>query len=256
MTRCRCGVCEMEFKTKKEKKEHKRKYPNQSCKELKGGKTEMEEEVKIVQEEEKEILKEIPKIKVPKEQAKEEWKKYCNVLKNRKEKYLQVMKDAYYQMKEGNELIDLYKIMKDVGLTENNLPKLAIARADFKECLFEKQDEGAGAFGCIGKYNQMDWSSRIQLPQNTFNIHWERSENNTWQIKDKSVKTRTPIIPIELLPDGDLSNYYILWETNNWIPIPETKDPILLKRISENLFAILGSWEVTELEQSVIRGRK
>jgi hypothetical protein len=205
---------------------------------------------------EKDLLETLPKIKIPKEQAKEEWKKYCEVLKNRKERFLEVMKKSYYHMKEGNELIDIYKIMEDVGLNENGYPKLAIVRADSKECVFERTDEGSGNFGYIGKWNQIEINSAIRLPQNIFKIHWERMENSTWQIKNKIVRTKVPIIPLELLPDGDLSNYYILWEANNWLPIPEKKDPLLLKRISENLFAILGSWEVTELEQSIIRGTR
>ena len=57
------------------------------------------------------------------------------------------------------------------------------------------------------------------------------------------------------MPDGDLSGYYILWEVRDWKDLPETKDPLLLKRITENLFVILGAWELTDLEQSIISGR-
>jgi hypothetical protein len=192
---------------------------------------------------------------MPKEQAKEEWKKYCEVLKKRKEKFLKVMKDAYFQMKEGNELIDIYKVMKQTGLNENNQPKLAIARADLKFVYFIKQDEGAGFFSA----ERTNWGGQkdnVALPQNTFKVHWERIDGQTWNIKSKELKTKVPIIPIEILPEGNLQNYYILWETNEWEELPETKDPLLLKRISENLFAILGSWDLTELEQSIISGGK
>jgi len=259
MTRkCKCATCGMRFNSLTDKKVHKNKYPNGSCIELEGGR-EMEEKEEIVQEEveeKKETLKEIPKIKKPKEQAKEEWKKYCKVLKTRKENFLKIMKDANYQMKEGRELIDVYKIMKQVGLNENNEPRLAIARADIREVIFEKQDEGAGAFGIGLKYGSLEYKDRVSLPQNTFKIHWDREEESRWAIEKKHLKTKVPIVPIELLPDGDLSNYYILWETDEWEELPETKDPILLKRISENLFAILGSWDLTDLEQSIIAGGK
>jgi len=205
----------------------------------------------------KETLKEIPKITMPKEQAKEEWKKYCNVLKKRKEKFLKIMKDAHYQMKEGRELIDIYKIMKETGLNENNEPKLAISRADLKTVYFEKRDTGTGMFGTDTSYGNVEWNKdRIELPQKTFDVHWAREGEDRWNIANKIVKTKVPIVPVEILPEGDLSNYYILWETDEWEEIPETKDPILLKRISENLFAILGVWDLTELEQSIIRGNK
>ena len=85
-----------------------------------------EEIVEESQEEEpKEAIKEVVKIKMPKEQAREEWKKYVDVLKTRKEKYLQTMKQAMYHMKEGRELVDIYKVMKQAGLNENNEPRLA-----------------------------------------------------------------------------------------------------------------------------------
>lgn len=207
--------------------------------------------------EEKETLKEISTMKMPKAQAKEEWKKYCEVLKTRKEKFLKIMKDAHYQMKEGRELLDIYKVMKETGLNENGEPRLAIARADLKEVYFEKRDTGTGAYGTELHWNGVKRDKdQIELPQKTFDIHWKREGNSTWQIDKKVLKTRVPIIPIEILPDGNLKNFYILWESNEWEDVPETKDPILLKRISENLFAILGCWDLTELEQSIIRGTK
>lgn len=207
-----------------------------------------------------EILKELPTITLPKDQAKEEWKKYCKVLKTRKDKFLKTMKDAHYQMSQGNELIDIYKIMNEIGLNENNQPRLAIARADLSELYFEKRDAGAGRFGTLEQWNSVIATSKdvIELPQKTFNIHWERmdpSKPESWSIKNKIIKTKVPIVPIELLPEGSLSNYYILWEAKVWENLPETKDPILLKRVSENLFAILGCWDLTDLEQSILRGR-
>ncbi len=209
-----------------------------------------------------EKIEKIVKHKMPKDQAKEEWKKYCEVLRTRKDKFLKVMKDAMYQMKEGRELIDVYEVMKKFGLNEKNEPEFAIARADIKEVIFEKQDTGSGRYkmgeGSWNRYAK-DINSDVHLPQKIFEIHWERvdgveSNNRRWGIKDKEIKTKVPIIPVELLPKGDLKNYYILWEVVDWEDLPPPKDPILLKRISENLFVVLGCWDVTELERSVMRG--
>jgi hypothetical protein len=195
------------------------------------------------------------KIKMPKEKAKEEWKKYVELLKKRKEKYLETMKKAHYHMKQGKELIDVYKIMKQAGLSDLNEPKLAISRADIKEVFFKKRDSGTGNFEMEQGWNRSGWKTDIELPQNTFSIHWERrTPNSTWEIKNEKIKTKVPIIPAELMPEGDLKEYYILWEPLEWQELPETKDPILLKRISQNLFVILGAWDLTELEQSIIRG--
>ncbi len=208
-----------------------------------------------------EKVEKIERIKMPKEQAKEAWKKYCEVLRKRKDKFLRTMKDAMYQMKEGRELIDVYELISKFGISEKNEPVFAIARADISEVIFEKQDTGSGRYKMGEGWNRYaeDINSDVHLPQKVFDVHWERIDgeepnNRGWGIKDKEIKTKVPIIPVELIPEGDLKNYYILWEVVDWEDLPPPKDPILLKRISENLFAVLGCWDVTELERSVMRG--
>lgn len=209
---------------------------------------------------EKGELEKIHKIVMPKQQAKQEWKKYCDLLKQRQDKFLRIMKDSMYHAKKGRNLIDVYRAMKNAGLNEKSEPKLAICRADIRECIFERRDTGTGSFGIKATYGSIDYKDKIELPQNTFKINWDRERGRdgkeiSWSINKKLLKTKVPIIPIELMPEGKLENYYILWEVKSWEELPEAKkDPFLLKRISENLFAVLGAWEVTELEQAIIGG--
>lgn len=210
---------------------------------------------------------EIEKIQMPKERAKEEWKLYNDLLKKRHDKYLEEMKKCMYQLSKGNELIDIYKVLEKVGLTKNYQPKIAIARADWKKVRFNKKDSGRGFFtkGSSSWYNRKDGD--IDLPPETF-AQWPRVKANrkeqgtdrtievdTWQIANEEIETAVPIIPASLTPDGDLKNYYILWEVFEWKDLPKKDDPLLLKRITENLFVILGAWDVTDLEQSIISGR-
>jgi hypothetical protein len=206
-------------------------------------------------------IQKVDKIVIPAEQAKEEWHKYVDLLKTRTDKHLKIMKEAMYYAKNGKELIDIYEVMKKAGLSSTCEPRLAIARADLHEIYFEKRDEGAGTFGKQARYSetQVEWErTMIELPSRTFEIHWSRplaaDGRERWEIANKIIKTKVPIIPAELMPEGDLENYYVLWEVKEWQQLPQTKDPFLLKRISENLFVILGTWELTELERAVIDG--
>lgn len=211
---------------------------------------------------------ELKKIQMPKEIAKEEWKRYNDLLKKRKDKYLEDMKKAMYQLKEGHELIDLYVVMEKTGLNKEQQPKLAIARADWTSVFFVKKDSGMGFF--TGKDNRswhQDSEGDISLPPNTF-MQWARLTDDItmsdksvrkaerrWDIANERLKTKVPIIPSSLDPEENLEGYYILWEVKEWQNVPPPKDdPILLKRITQNLFVILGAWEVTDLEQSVISG--
>lgn len=210
---------------------------------------------------------EIEKIQMPKDKAKEEWKKYNSLIKKRHEKYLEEMKQCMYQLSQGKSLIDINKVMEKAGVTKNYQPKIAIARADWKEVFFNKKDSGRGFFSGSDKIWYGKTDGDIDLSPETF-VQWLRTKDdinmkdgtvrqadNRWTIQNSQIKTKVPIIPAQLFPDGDLSNYYILWEVKDWEDLPETKDPLLLKRITENLFVILGAWDLTDLEQSIISGR-
>ncbi len=59
---------------------------------------------------------ELEKIKMPKEQAKEEWKSYNAIIKKRHAQYLKDMKKCMYELSKGKELIDIYKVMEKGGL--------------------------------------------------------------------------------------------------------------------------------------------
>lgn len=211
----------------------------------------------------------IEKIQMPKEKAKIEWKAYNDLIKKKHDKYLEDMKKCMYQLSQGKELIDINKVMEKAGVTKNYEPKLAIARADWKQVFFTKKDSGRGFFSMSNK----DWYSKndgdVDLPPETF-VQWLRGKKDInlkdgtvgqmddsaeWTIPQSKIKTKVPIIPVGLMPEGDLSNYYILWEVDKWEELPKKDDPLLLKRITENLFVILSAWEVTELEQSIISGR-
>lgn len=203
---------------------------------------------------------------MPKDMAKEEWKKYNELIKKRKEKYIEDMKKCMFELSKGNELIDIYKVMENAGVNKNCQPKLAISRADWTEVYFIKKDSGRGFFAGSDSSWQVKSEGYIDLQPQTF-MDWARQKepiktNNgvkqadiTWSIANEKIKTKVPIIPVQLMPEGNLSSYYILWEVKNWEDLPETKDPLLLKRITENLFVILGAWDLTDLEQSIISGR-
>lgn len=251
-----CLTCGEVFSSKIAKYKHKKEYPNASCETEENN---MEEKIP----ERKSPIQKVAKILVPKEQAKEEWKKYCELLNKRKNKHyehLKILKKTMYYAKQGKQFIDVYEVMKKAGLNSKNEPRLAIARADLNQVQFEKRDTGTGRFNMDLGWNKRSWKDNVDLPQKTFKIEWERkldSEGNiTWELKEKIITAKVPVIPADLMPEGDLKNYYVLWEVKQWEQLPEPKDPFLLKRISENLFVILGAWDLTPLERSVMAGLK
>lgn len=214
-------------------------------------------------ENETEVMKEISSFECSEEEAEKEYNEYLDAVKTRKEKYLEDLKKVYYNLKRGKKVIDIFSVMKKAGLNENKEPRLAISRAGFNTVLFIKQNSGSGSFGNNLDRYQREWfedkaNCQVILPSNTF-PEWETETPSgfSWaRIKNKIVHTKVPIIPAHLLPNGNLGNYYILWEVKEWKALPPLKDPFLLKRISSNLFAVMAEWELTAIEQAVIAGQK
>lgn len=198
----------------------------------------------------------IEQIEMTKEEAKKEYDVYKDAVKTNKEHYIEIMKKAFYHLKNGRKIIDIYKAMKKAGIDKDGRPRLALSRADFVNCEFKKEDTGRGVF-----FSGSTWRNKnvsLSLPTDTFPA-WEREEvirnNQKWmRIMESELITKVPLVPPLLKPKGSLENLYILWEPKTWELAPPARDPFLLRRLSENIFVVLAMWDVTPLEQSVIRG--
>lgn len=229
-----CGVCSRGFFNTRGLRLHKMRTH--------GGyhTTAVEERLKIVESSGLQL------ITMEKDQAQKEWKEYCTMLKTRKEKYLKDMKDSLYHLKQGRKLLDVRNVFKETGKKqETDEPSMAIARADWKLVTFEKQSNGAGRF-CIDHWN---WTKQnVELPPETWPM-WTKDERGF--LPNNRVETKVPVIPAPFLPDGPLSKYYIMWEVDQWKPVP-SRDPILLKRINKYVFAVLAMWDLTDLEMSIV----
>ena len=182
------------------------------------------------------------------EEAKVEWRQYCKAIRenipNDAEymKYYKSIKNALYYLSKGKHILDLSASMKAAGLNDNGWPKLAITKANRAKVFF-RWDYSVAHFD-NGRWKDND---KISFPIST----WERQPNG----RTRQVSTIVPKVPVQFLPKGGLHNYYILWEVDKWTLEPP-HDPMLLKKIkdSDNLFAVMAVWELTELERAVLRG--
>lgn len=200
-------------------------------------------------------------IEMAQEEAKEEYLKYREAIKDRKEQQYEEIKKVYLALSKGHKVIDIFDAFKRTGVNKDGEPKLAICRADSKSTQFRKQEFGSGTFS---KDNDSEWlKESVVLPSGTFDDWTRRTDTqgnpstNSWDIIRQKIQTGVPIIPAHLLPNGQLENYYILWEVKDWQEtIPPKRDPFLLKRISTNLFSVLAEWDVTDIERAVLRGHQ
>jgi len=202
---------------------------------------------------------------IPKKKAQEEFQALKVLLKEgRRTKVDQIYSDyqkLYGHLRHGKKVIDIYESFNKVGLNEDGDPKLAIVRADSKIVVCRERQDGSVKYfhdnGGKRSIQRILWSyygnkDDVKLPAETF--VWKK-ENGYTRCKD--VQTIVPMIPAKILVNEIkvlLKNFHILWEVEEWKPVPP-RDPILLKRLTPNLFGVLATWNLTKLERAVIRGR-
>jgi len=170
---------------------------------------------------------------------------YARAAKRRSEAYLGELKRAYWHLARGRGIVDMRQAFAKAGLNAQGDPKLAISRADRDVVRFRKDDHGAGVFENFLR------TPALALPEGTF-PGWPPTEKSGLILR-RYVETKVPIIPAEFLPEGKLSRYHLLWEVERWDAVPS--DPALLLRLSRNLFAVMATWELTDLERAIVRGR-
>lgn len=200
-------------------------------------------------------MKGIKPIVMSRKIAREKWKEYIEASKVHGDKYLKDLRGLYYHLKEERKVIDIFEAFKFTGLNEKNEPKLAICKADAKICYFKKENGGSGIFKHNNTWKNEGYNRFVNIPEGTFN-NFPLKSNSNWDIAEPvTIQTKVPIVPANKLPKkGNLSDYYILWEVDEWKNVP--KDPFLLRRININLFVIISSWNLTKLERALINGRQ
>ena len=165
---------------------------------------------------------------------------------------------GYKALADGKTLISLTESIQTGGVDDFGRPHIAIARADERGIEMRRERDGRV------RYNP-NRDTRITADDRVFRLaagtlpeltpaqeahksgRWNQSAwNQTW------VAT-TPFIPPLYRPPHALVNYHLLWEAE-WrlAPGSQLRDPILLRRIGGDLFAVIAAWELTELEKLVL----
>jgi len=160
---------------------------------------------------------------------------------------------AYKHLARGTAVIDLQAAMTQAGAKlfpgcPIPLPCLAIVRSDAPECFLQLNSDGGGNF-LSGRWAR-GRRNTVTFPAETFPRAVDRSV--FWHHNNQS--TMTPLIPPTLRPKHNLANYRTLWEVEQWKPEPP-RDPMLLKPLGGMLYAVLATWDLTEMERAVLRGR-
>jgi len=141
------------------------------------------------------------------------------------------LRAAYRAMSLGQRVIVLPSALRKAGFNEQGLPKLAVARAHWEWCEY---DCHAG----ISRF--MDGACKIEV---------QTGGRDFWRYRCRAL---VPPVPPRFRPEK-LYDYHVLWEAE-WQKAPPV-DPILLKKVSDNVYVVLAQWDLTDLERAVLEGR-
>lgn len=180
------------------------------------------------------------------------------------EKEDEILMLSYKELAKGQRIINVADVIIKAGLNAQQLPKVAIAGADWKFAHIS-HEHGCIVF-CEDFNSQWDYR-RDRFKQekgrrvisylatgfhaNLTNSAWRNSNN--FPSLNGHTRAMVPSIPVHLRPTGDLSEFRILWEAEWKTEAP--RDPILLRHIAGNMHSVLAQWDLTPLERDVLEGR-
>ena len=202
-------------------------------------------------------------IEMPVEEATKAFEEYRDAVRQRHDDEDKRIMQGYKALARGQQVVRLSQTMKAGGVdvltfpgrwsaatVEVTLPKLAVARANRTTVwTFGIGDRG----GCVMQTKRQPHVNNnfdvTRFPDGTFDPG-ERDEG--WVPRIRAV---VPNVPPRLRPRAGLGNFHILFEAE-WGLDPEPPvDPALLRHIGGDLYAVIATWDLTELERAVLAGR-
>ncbi len=196
-------------------------------------------------------------IGMDRQKAREKFLEYRGAVRARHDDEDAAIMAGYRALSRGDLVISLSETIRRGGLDHRGYPRLAVCRADAEWCWFNharRWDSGASEYRAMGSITYMmdSWSEarwtrrRVRVD----GVHEPMS-----QPPHPDVRAMVPIIPPALRPKAKLSNYHVLWEAD-WQKAPRPPgDPALLRRIRGDLWTVMATWDLTELERAVLGQR-
>lgn len=179
--------------------------------------------------------------------AQEKLREYAHVLKRTIEDEL--MLDAYRAAARGDRLINVHEAFRTTGL-KDGAPRLAMARADWQQCVFHPSRSTAD-FSYVRGGGLFTYARRIPPQLRVNYVGLPRGTFDAAALAREVLVSPVPHIPPAIRPrPSALTRYFILFEVEKWERYPA--DPFLLKHIAGPFYSVEAEWELSPLEISLL----
>lgn len=193
-------------------------------------------------------------VEMPVEEAAKAFREYRAAFMAERNRIDGELMRGYKALSEGKTLISLLDAIQKGGVDDTGRPRLAIARADEPAISFNRTLDGALEYWPEAASRATANDRVFRFPAGTLEPTevggWERSSLwRTWRPWTASL----PFIPPRFRPPLSMTNYHLLWEAE-WRQArgSQRRDPMLLRRIGGDLFAVVAAWDLTEVEKLVL----
>jgi len=186
------------------------------------------------------------------DEAKARLAEYEKSLKTDRNAEDEAIAQGYRAAARGLPVVQLSKCMDRAGWFDNGLPRLAVVRADAKECWVRTSGVSEARWGVT--FSDQEWDRGHALV-GAHAVRTTQLAPTMWTNRRSMGHCIVPLVPPRYRPRRPrLSRCHVLWEVEKWDPTPPV-DPALLRHIRGDLWAVLATWDLTELERAVLSAR-
>lgn len=167
---------------------------------------------------------------------------------------------AYEQLAKGTPLLLLSDAIAGAPLDAKGRPRLAIARADRRQVMLQPHPawtmRGRILFNALDPATVGEWD---RFPQLAIDAPLP-SQAELSPHSNMRGFALVPMVPPAVLGNRGRNTHFVLWEVEAWADVrigakPDI-DPYLLRYVAPDLYAVVGEWELTDVERAVMRGRR
>lgn len=163
------------------------------------------------------------------------------------------IEQAYRSVMRGLPVIRLSEVIAAGGYFDGGLPRLAIIRATATTCHVALHGRSRSRVDVV--YGETWWPDNrgALVGRHTVRV----TPTTPPELKGaRSARTIVPLIPPGCRPRRPrLASCHVLWEVEAWDPTPP-RDPALLRHLRGDLWSVLATWDLTELERAVLSQRR
>ena len=193
-------------------------------------------------------------------EAEERLAEYTAALRDVRSAEDEAIAAAYRAAARGLPIISLSAAVAAGGFfEETGLPRIAICRADATMCTVETRGWRWTGYGAGLTYFDEHATNRpVGALVGSNHVHVALAEPPpVTGRRAVGGTTVVPPVPPRHRPtrrNANLGRYHILWEVEKWDPTPP-RDPALLRHIRGDLWAVLATWDLTDVERLVLGQR-